>query len=257
MKLRDLLSEIKRVQLEIGASDPYICGGAPRDRYLNNLNNISDLDITTGDKTVDYLSQQFYSSLNKKYNIVRKIMSDGHSSIYVGNLKIDFSSNFNVPNIDNFLKQRGITKPTDMQREIYSRDFTCNALLMTFDLSKVLDPTNTGLKDIKDKKIKTCLAPEITLTTNKNRVVRSIYLACKLGFDIDNSIIEFVRKNPDSINISTAKSLAEKLNDAFDKDADRASFLITKMNLWNYIPVTEKMYPYYIKNVKGKANVSK
>jgi len=114
MKLRELLSQMKEVQTEIGASEPYICGGTPRDRYLKHLENISDIDITTGDKTVDYLSQQFAEKLRKKYNLSRKTMPDGHSTIFIGNLKLDFSSNFNVPGIDPILQKMGIAKPTNM-----------------------------------------------------------------------------------------------------------------------------------------------
>lgn len=229
-----------------------ICGGTPRDKYLKRLDNISDLDITTGDNTVDYLSQEFSSNLLKNYNVTRKTMPDGHSTIFVGNLKVDFSSNFNVQNIDSLLNKIGIVKPTSMQKEMFSRDFTCNSLLLSLDLKNITDPTNKAFKDIKEKKIRTCLSPEITLISNRNRVIRAIYLACKLGFDIDQSIIDFVRKNPDSVKISTNKSLSEKLNEAFTRDADRASYLITKMGLWNYIPIIDKAQPYYLKNVKGK-----
>lgn len=248
---------MKEVQQKIMVSEPFICGGTPRDKFLKRLDNISDLDITTGDKTVDYLSQEFFSGLKKDYNVIRKSMEDGHSTIFIGNLKIDFSSNFNVPNIENILKKNGINNPTEMQKEMFSRDFTCNALLLSLDLKNIIDPTNKGFKDIKEKKIRTCLSPEITLTTNRNRVVRSIYLATKLGFDIDNNIIEFVKKNPHSVKISTEKSLTEKLNEAFKRDADRAGFYLTKMNLWNYIPITELMYPYYLKHIKGGINVPK
>lgn len=247
MKLRELLSIMKIVQQNIGASEPYICGGVPRDKYLKRLDNISDLDITTGDKSVDYLSRQFAEKLQTKYNITRKSMEDGHSTIYIGNLKVDFSSNFNTPNINTILINTGIKNPTEMQKEMFSRDFTCNALLLSLDLKNIIDPTHKGFNDIKNKKIKTCLSPEVTLTTNKNRVVRAIYLASKLEFDIDNSIIEFVKKNPNSVKISTTKSLTDKLNIAFQRDADRASFFITKMNLWNYVPITEIMYQYYNK----------
>lgn len=248
---------MKRVQVNIGASTPYICGGTPRDKYMGKLENIADIDMTTGDKTVDYLSQEFYLSLRKKYNVTRKTMEDGHSTIFLGSLKIDFSSNFMVPNIDQELAKLGITKPTDMQREMFSRDFTCNSLLLTTDLKEVLDPTKRGFKDIKDKKIKTCLAPEITLTSNRNRVVRAIYLACKLDFDIDDSIINFVRQHPDSIKISTEKSMNDKLNEAFSRNPEKAASLITQMSLWSYIPITEKVYPYYMKQIKGKTNVTK
>jgi tRNA nucleotidyltransferase/poly(A) polymerase len=255
MKLRQLLQKMLEVQKRIGSTQPYICGGTPRDKYLNQLDKISDVDITTGDKTVDYLSQEFAIELKKQYNIVRKTMSDGHSSIFIGNLKMDFSSNFNAPGIDKILNDIGIAKPTSMQKELFSRDFTCNSLLLSFDLKNVIDPTNRGFKDIKDKTIRTCLAPNITLTTNKNRVIRSVYLAAKLDFDIDKSIIEYVKQHPESVKISTSKALSEKLNEAFKWNPDRASYFITQMNLWNYIPINQSVYPYYIKHVKGGTNV--
>jgi tRNA nucleotidyltransferase/poly(A) polymerase len=224
---------------------------------MGRLDNISDLDITTGDKTVDYLSQEFAINLRQTYDVTRKPMPDGHSTIFVGNLKMDFSSNFNVPGIENVLAKKGITAPTDMQKEMYSRDFTCNSLLLDTGLKKIVDPTGRGLIDIKEKTIRTCLSPEITLTSNRNRVVRSIYLACKLGFDLDESIIKYVQKNPNAIKISTDKVMAEKLDEAFSKDPQRASYLLDKMGLWTFVPVSEKMYPYYEKHSKGKVNVPK
>lgn len=257
MKLRELLSQLKEVQEKIGASEPYICGGTPRDRYLKHLENISDIDITTGDKTVDYLSQEFAEKLRREYNLERKTMPDGHSTIFMGNLKLDFSSNFNVPGIEAILRKVGIGKPTEMQKEMFSRDFTCNALLLSLDLKNVIDPTHLGFKDIDKKIIKTCLAPEITLTTNRNRVIRSIYLATKLDFNIDGAIVKFVASHPQTADISTEKVMAEKTNDAFTKDPEKASYYVTKMNLWNYIPITEVVYPHYIKNVKRSVNAPK
>lgn len=254
MKLRELLQQMLAVQKEIGASQPYICGGTPRDKYLNRLDKIADIDITTGDKTVDYLSQEFAIELKKKYNIIRKTMTDGHSSIFIGDLKVDFSSNFNTPGIDELLVKRGILKPTNMQKELFSRDFTCNSLLLSFDLKDVIDPTKQGFKDIKEKKIRTCLAPEITLVANKNRVIRSVYLACKLDFDVDKSIIDFVKNKPETVKIATNKALSEKVNEAFKWDSDKASYLLTQMNLWNHIPITPAIYPYYTKHLKGGNN---
>lgn len=254
MKLRELLQQLVAVQREIGASTPYITGGTPRDKFMGRLDNIADIDVTTGDKTVDYLSQEFANELRKRYNVTRKTMDDGHSTIFIGNLKVDFSSNFIVPNIDQYLKQMGIQRPTDMQREMFSRDFTCNTLLLTMDLKKLLDPTQRGFKDIREKKLKTCLAPEVTLTSNRNRVVRAIYLASKLGFEVDKPIIDFVRKNPQVIRNSTEKVMIEKITQAFEKDGERASRLVTQMGLWNMIPITEKVYPYYMKHLKGTSS---
>lgn len=257
MKLRELLQELKRVQVAIGASQPYICGGTPRDKHMGKLENISDLDICNGDKTIDYLSQEFYLSLRRQYKVSRKTMEDGHSTVFIGSLKMDFSSNFMVHNIDHYLELKGIDEPTNLLREMYSRDFTCNSLLMTLDLKNIIDPLKVGFRDIEERKIRTCLAPDVTLTSNRNRVVRAIYLATKLDFDIDNRIIEYVRKHPQVAKISTEKSMAEKLDDAFTRDADKAAYLISQMGLWNYIPIGEKAYPYYQKHLQGKINVQK
>lgn len=246
MKLHELLNIMQETSNEIKSSTPMICGGVPRDRYLDHLENISDVDITTGDKSVQYLSQEFGTKLAKKFNIVRKNFDDGHSAIHIGSFKMDFSSNFNVEGIDVMLQQLGIAKPTSMQKEMFSRDFTCNALLLTMDLKEVLDPTNHGFKDIKDRIIKTCLSPEITLTSNKNRVIRAVYLASKLGFDIDSSIIDFVKKNPESVKISTEKVMLDKLNEAFKRDGDRAAYNISKMGIWEQIPITELVRPYFL-----------
>lgn len=257
MKLRDLLKQLQQTQKEIKASIPYLCGGTPRDKYLDQLEKVSDVDITTGDKTIDYLSEAFAEKLSQQYKINRKKMPDGHSTIFIGDLKLDFSSNFIIPNIDFYLQKFGIKSPTNFQREMFSRDFTCNALLLSLDLKNVIDPTKRGFKDIKEKKIKTCLEPEITLTSNKNRVIRAVYLSSKLNFDIDKSIVEFVSKNPQSVQDSSQSSLSKKLNEAFAWDADRAAHNITKMNLWNYIPITKEVYPYYVKHIRGGINASK
>lgn len=247
MKLKNLLQLINQIVEKNDLSKVQIVGGIPRDKVLGILDRINDLDLTSGDKSIEFLSKNLAVVLGKTYSIHYKTMTDGHSSIFAGDLKIDFSSNFNVPNIDNILNEMGISSPTDMQKEIFSRDFTCNTLLMDLDLKTITDPTGRGLQDIKEKKIRTCLKPEITLSSNKNRVVRAIYLAAKLGFDIDEEVIKWIKENPDSIRIASASTLTEKLNEAFDYDAEKSARLITEMGLWDHIPITEKIYPYWTK----------
>lgn len=247
MKLKDLLIDMEKVRTKIDVAPAYFTGGVVRDRIMNKIENVSDLDFCNGEQSIGYLSEEFYNFLSKNYNVTRKIMNDGHSTIYIGSLKLDFSSNFVVDGIDEIMRKKGYSSLTPLQKEVFSRDFTCNSLLTSLDLKNTFDLTEKGLQDIKNKKIRTCLDPKITLTTNKNRVARSIYLACKLDFDLDQSIIDFVKKYPQSIKISTEKSLKEKLNEAFTRDGDKASYLLSSMNLWNFVPISEIMYPYYKK----------
>ncbi len=250
MKLKELLKILSDAKESIKVETPFIVGGAVRDKYLNNLSNILDIDITNGSSSINLLSEEFYNKLKENYNVKRKVMSDGHSSVMVGDLKIDFSSNFILNSINEVLEKKNIKNPTNLQKEIYSRDFTCNTLLMTMDLKNIVDPTKQGFNDINKKIIKTCLEPNVTLTSNRNRVIRAIYLACKLDFDIDKSIIEYVKKYPNTVKVASQSTLEEKLNTSFEKDSDKASFFINQMNLWDYIPITKEIYPFYLKRKK-------
>jgi hypothetical protein len=56
-----------------------------------------------------------------------------------------------------------------------------------------------------------------------------------------------VAAHPESVKISTPKSLTEKLNSAFEFNPERAAFYLTQMNLWNYVPITPVMRPFFMK----------
>lgn len=252
MKLKQLLDFIDIVRKKHNISECFIVGGSCRDKLLGTIKNqLSDIDLTTGNSQIFNLASEITYELNKKYNITVKKSDDGHTSIFLGKLKIDTSSNFIVPNINKILIQKGIQKPTDLQREMFSRDFNCNALLMKFDLKTISDPTGQGFKDIEQKILRTCLDPSVTFPYNTNRIIRVIYLAAKLGFSVDQNIIDWVSKNRDFIRMIDQSFITKNINKALDKDADRAIWLINKMDLWNYLPISEKLYPYY-KNQLGK-----
>jgi poly(A) polymerase len=245
MRLRELLDDIGKITQELGTAPCFVCGGVVREKVMGKLKEISDLDLTTGDDTVKYLAKEFAIRLGRHYSFDQRNMPDGHTSINLGNLKVDFSSNFTVPNIDELLKAKGIDEPNDLQREMFSRDFTCNALLMGLDLKTVQNPTNQGIKDIHAKLIRTCLDPQITMTSNKNRVVRAVYMAAKLDFDLDPTLAEWIKSNPTAIKLSSDHSLREKLNKAMDYNPKKTVQLLTELGLWQHIPITDKLQPYF------------
>jgi poly(A) polymerase len=246
VKLRDLLHQMSQIASTNGLSAPQIVGGAARDRYLDKLEEISDLDITTGDEGIEFLIREVGILLSKDYNFRVKKMPSGYTTLTLGNLKIDFSSHFVIPNIDDILGGMGIEAPSSMQRELYSRDFTCNTLLLGMDLKTIMDRTGKAIPDLKEKMIRTCLAPEITLTTNKNRVIRAIYLACKLDFTIDPAIVDYVRAHPDLVRFASDHTLREKIDKALGSDPEKAVHYLDVMKLWNFVPITDKLYPFYM-----------
>lgn len=233
MTLTEILQLIERIANEKGISQPFLCGGVPRDKVMGRLNQLADIDITNGDKTIFNLSKEVAMAIPGSEI---KTMPDKHAQIKIDDLKLDFSSNFRVPNIEVMLKGVGLNNPTDLQCELFSRDFTCNALLMSFDLEKIYDPTGLGLKDIENKVLRTCLPARITLGSQGRRVVRVIYLAVKLGFEVDAEIIEWVKENPRSILDAKPKQISEKLGKAVQIDRERTVHLLDEMKLWPMLP---------------------
>jgi tRNA nucleotidyltransferase/poly(A) polymerase len=256
MKLRELLSLIQDIASNSGISTPFICGGVVRDKVLGTIvkDGIADLDITTGDKTIHNLAKELSIELSKKYQIKTTQADDGHTSIvFPGNkFKLDCSSNFILPHIDELLSNKGVKNPTSMQKEMFSRDFTCNALLLTLDLKKIKDPTYQGLKDIKKKVLNTCLDVDTTLRYNTNRIIRVIYLSAKLNFDVNPKIIKWISENKDLVRLSSDKYLIKNLDKAIDKNPKRTINLINKTNLWNVLPITDKLRPYAAKRKNPK-----
>ncbi len=241
MTLKELLFLIGEIAKKNGISTPFICGGTPRDKILGRLDQMVDLDITTGDSSIVRLGQEVSRALpGANY----KLMPDNHSQISLGKFKIDFSSNFKVLGIKMMLYKAGINNPTEMQCELYSRDFTCNALLLSLDLKNIFDPTGLGVKDIERKLIRTCLPAQLTLGSQHKRIVRVIYLAAKLNFEVDQEIIDWVKKNPQNFADAKSKYLSDKLQKAIDADKNKTIKLLDQMNLWKYIPPVPDLLPY-------------
>lgn len=230
--IRDVLLQIKRFAKDNGLSEPYIVGGLPRDKILGMSRNVEDVDLTTGDDSIHKLAE-----LTANYfRVFPMRFPDGHYQLYIDGIKYDFSSNYNSPDAEYFLDRAGLKNPTPMQLELFSRDFTCNTLVIPMTLRKISDPTGLSIDDIRNKVIKTPLPPRITLRDDTKRVVRAIYLAAKLGFVVEEDIVLWVKNNHDKISKEVSDGFSrKKLAAATRADADKTINLMTQMDLWNVI----------------------
>ena len=251
MKLRELLNLLKNVGASNSIDGIKIVGGTPRDKVLHLIKpgEMNDLDITTGNKNIHNLAIEVGIELKKRFDILTKKGDDGHTSIHFpgDGFKLDFSSFFVVDGIEKLLLEKGIKSPTDLQKESFSRDFTCNTLLLDLDLKKISDPTNLGLVDIQKKILNTCLNPDITFKSNTNRIIRVVYMAAKLDFDVNPEILKWILKNKDIIRLTSDHYLKTTIDKALSKNPERAVSIINKTDLWDAIPITDALKPYYNK----------
>jgi len=246
MQLTDVLQILSESAVRLGTSTPFICGGAPRDKAMGQPSNIEDIDITTGDATIHHLAKD---AATKIPNSSFHQMNDGHSQLTVEGLKVDFSSNYIFPGVSSLLAKAGMRSPSSMQLELYSRDFTCNALLMSMDLKKVIDPIGLGIQDIRARTLRTCLPARLTLGSDHKRVIRILYMAAKLGFSVDPEIITWVKQNPQSIATPDKGYVTQKLGQALEKNPTITTQLMDQMGLWQYIPPSPQLTPYMSKGV--------
>jgi poly(A) polymerase len=232
--VRDILLEVKRLAKDNGLSEPYIVGGLPRDKILNRINKVEDIDITSGDESIHQLAE--LTAQQFRVNPIR--FPDGHYQLYINKIKYDFSSNFNSPDAKYFLEKAGVKNPSSMLLELFSRDFTCNTLIIPLALRKIVDPTGLAIDDIKKKIIRTPLPPRITLRDDPKRVVRAIYLAAKLGFTVEKDIILWVLNHHDKIKEEVSVGFSRrKLADATRADVKKTMQLLSSMKLWNVVGI--------------------
>jgi tRNA nucleotidyltransferase/poly(A) polymerase len=227
LSLSEILKYLKFAAKKSHCSQPFIVGGIPRDHVAKNQNKFTDIDITTGDRTVTHLANEF----SKLINTPLLSFPDHHTSISLDKFKIDFSSHF----ISSKISEYENIKDNDLLSEIYSRDFTCNTLLLDLDLSNIQDLTGLGIDDINDKILRTCLDPDVTFNDDYNRIIRVVYLATKLDFKIDKSILNWVKVNAKLIENVEEKYLYKMLKKSFKYSYGRTLRLLYELNLLPFV----------------------
>ncbi len=243
MKLSELLYAIGKIANERGISTPFIVGGLPRDKLLDRVEDINDVDLTVGDEGSHFLAKEVSIKL-KSPNVHYEVRPSGYSRITIGDFSLDFSSNFKVPGIEHILEQYGINNPSEMQKELYSRDFTCNTALMSMDLKKIIDPTGLAVTDINDKTVRTCLSPEVTLGYDNKRIIRAVYLAAKLDFQIADDVKSWIIENAELLSTVKTKYIEKKLNKSIDYNLEYTAQLLSELNLWPHVPPIPSLMPY-------------
>lgn len=216
--------------------DAYIVGGAVRDFILQK--EIHDLDLTTN-MPLSLLSEHFTIKDNgSDYESLTIVMENYSFEITHFRRDIEYTDHRHpkVELVDNFFM--------DSTR----RDFTINALAMD-STGEILD-FHDGLKDLQDKVIKTIGDPFLRFTEDALRILRGLYFASKLDFEIEsNTLFAMVDKKELLATLSK-----ERLYQYFIKilyaDTDRGIRYINELNLFQYIPKFKRWLNLVDKNMK-------
>lgn len=240
MRLSELLSSLEILAKENRINTPFIVGGFPRDRVLGLSSDVvKDIDITTGDAGSSTLAVLISS---KWPEATFRMYDDNHSSVDFKNIRLDFSNNFKIPGIGSELKNKKIIDPNDLQKELFSRDFTINTLLQPMDLNKEpLDLTGRALEDLKNMVIRTPINPELTIGYDPRRILRALKLAIKFKFTIDKELETAIVKYRGSLQTLSLNHIKKQVNEMLRINSDKTVELLSKYKLLPIIPLSKMM----------------
>ena len=112
---------------------------------------------------------------------------------------------------------KGCRKPNDVGYagvgfDALRRDFTLNALYYDIRTNKVLDPTNKGMEDLKNKLLRTPLDPKETFEEDSLRMMRAIrFKVCK-GFNLTKEVVEGIKASAEFISTSARERISEEFS---------------------------------------------
>ncbi len=188
--------------------ETYVVGGYVRDLLLKRESK--DIDFVCVGSGVQ-LAEEVHRALGGKlpFNVFKNF---GTASIkqsdweleFVGARKESYQRNSRKPVVENGTLQ------DDQNR----RDFTINAMAICLNESRygeLVDPFD-GQNDLKEKLIKTPLAPETTFSDDPLRMMRAIRFASQLKFDIDADTFEGILQMNVRIGIVSKERIIVELN---------------------------------------------
>ena len=239
--------------LESSGFEAYLVGGCVRDLLMSQIlseveggREPKDWDVTTNAKPEEIIPLFDKTVYENKFGTVAVVFED--VSDETGEESVT-----HVTNIVEVTPYRTEAKYTDnrhpdevkfsenIEEDLKRRDFTVNALAYSISKGELIDLFD-GLKDIKDKLLRTVGAPSERFGEDALRMLRAVRFSVQLGFVVSSETLEGVFHNADLLkNISK-----ERIRDEFTKiimspDPMMGIGLLSKLGLLkHFIPELEE-----------------
>lgn len=166
-------------KLNSAAYEAYIVGGAVRDYLLGE--KVEDIDITTN-ASVDEIINIFpdYDLKASKYAGV---------TVFYDNTPFEITT-FRKDVFYNDHRHPVVSYVSEVESDLVRRDFTMNAMIM--DSKKNIIDIFDGKKSLNDKVIYCIGLANVRFDEDALRVLRALYFSSKLGFKLDDDIIDSI-----------------------------------------------------------------
>ena len=202
-----VFKKISIVSETVGVSS-FLIGGFVRDKLLKRPTKDVDI-VCTGDgiKMAYAVAELFHPrprvSIFKTYGTAHIGLSNFDIE-FVGARKESYRTESRNPEVE----------PGTIEDDQLRRDFTINAMAISLnskDFGVLIDPFN-GINDLKNKIIRTPLAPGQTFSDDPLRMLRAIRFATQLGFSIEPTTFQGIKEHVARIKIISQERITDELN---------------------------------------------
>jgi poly(A) polymerase len=239
---KGLIGDLVKYTKKSGA-EAYIVGGFVRDSLLGIDMTGLDIDIMVIGDAVEF-AEGFAKS--NKLNLSAVYKNFGTALLNIDNNKVEFASSRKES------YSRDSRKPVvefgTLEEDLSRRDFTINTLAISLtDKGEVIDNFG-GIKDLKNKILKTPLEPERTFFDDPLRILRAIRFASKLDFAIEENTFKAITDNKERLKEDSVVS-QERITTEFMKilESDKPSI---GLNLLFLTGIMDLIFPE-ISNLGG------
>ncbi|MES2315111.1 MAG: HD domain-containing protein [Patescibacteria group bacterium] len=199
------VSHVTRI-LEKGGFEAYLVGGCVRDLIIGRVPK--DWDITTNAQPKDIMALFEKTVYENTFGTVAVIQEDVSQETF---RQIEVTPYRIEAKYSDFRHPDEVKFSDSIEDDLKRRDFTINALALD-SKGHVVDLFD-GLKDIKDKAIRTVGEADDRFNEDALRMLRAIRFSCQLNFSVAYEVTESIIKNVDLIK----KISQERIRDEFVK----------------------------------------
>ena len=222
--------------LESAGFEAYLVGGSVRDLIMDRIPK--DWDVTTNAKPEEIIKlfgKTVYENIfgtvgvcvpceTQKENVIRETPEYDIIEVTPYRLEAKYSD---------FRHPDEVLFSDNLKDDLKRRDFTVNA--MAFSGGSITDMFD-GIKDIKDKVLRTVGEPDERFSEDALRMLRAIRFAVQLDFTISQETAESIFKNSSLIkNISQERIRDEFVKIIMSKNPSVGIVMLQKFNLLKYI----------------------
>ncbi len=200
----------------------FIVGGFVRD-FLIGIDQKKDIDFVVEGSGIEF-ARAFDDEIEKTGSLVE--FADFDTARYL--LEEDEDAlvlEFAGARTEKYKKnsRKPVVTESTLAEDLLRRDFTVNAMAIPVSVfTKTAKPSSVifkksiidpcfGIKDIKNRLLKTPLDPDDTFSDDPLRMMRAIRFAAQLNFGIDQDTLKSIHKNGSRLKIVSAERIQEEL----------------------------------------------